>query len=61
MKENPGRSMSIHVIPSIVSYAFPLAFTPLNIAAGFRKTGIYLFDRNAMTPDEYPQSDGTCI
>ena len=59
MKENPGRSMSIHVIPSTVSYAFPLAFTTLNIAAGFRKTGIYQFDRNAITPDQYLQSYGT--
>ena len=38
-----------HVIPSIVSYAFPLAFTPSNIAAGFRKTDIYPLDRNAIT------------
>ena len=35
MRENPGRSMSIHIIPSIVSYAYPLAFTPLNIVGGF--------------------------
>ena len=56
MRENPGRSMSIHVIPLIVSYVFPLAFTPSNIAAGFRKTGIYQFDRNAITPDKYLQS-----
>ena len=59
MRENPGRSMSIHDIPSIVSYAFPLAFIPSNIAAGFRKTGIYPFDRNAIAADEYLQSYGT--
>ena len=53
MRENPGGSMSIQVIPSIVSYAFPLAFSPSNIAAGFRKTGIYQLDRNAITPDDY--------
>ena len=58
-RENPGRSMSVHVIPSIVSCAFPLAFTPSNIAAGFRKTDIYLFDRNAITSDKYLQSYGT--
>ena len=46
MQENPDRSMSIHVIPSIVSYADPLAFTPSNIVAGFQKIGIYPFDKN---------------
>ena len=59
MRKNPGRSMSIHVIPSIVSYAYPLAFTPSNIVAEFRKTGIYPFDRNAITPDEYLQNYAT--
>ena len=51
--------MSIHVILSIVSYAYPLAFIPSNIVAGFRKTGIYPFDRNAITPDEYLQNYAT--
>ena len=35
MQKDPIRSTSIHVIPSIVSFAYPLAFTPLNIVAGF--------------------------
>ena len=60
MRENPGRTMSIHVIPSIVSYAYPLAFTPSNIVAGFRKTGIYPFGENAINPDEYLQNNATC-
>ena len=62
MQENPGRftSMSIHAIPSIASYAYPLAFIPSNIVAGFRKTGISPFDRNAVTPDEYLQNYATC-
>ena len=60
MRENPGRSVSIYVIPSIVSYAYPLAFTPLNIVTGFRKTGISPFDQNAITPDEYLQNYATC-
>ena len=59
MRENPGRSMSIYVILSIVFFAFLSAFNPSNIAAGFRKTGIYPFYRNAIAPDEYLQSYGT--
>ena len=49
IRKNPSKSTSIHVIPSIVSYAFSLTFTPSNIAAGFPKTGIYPFDKNAIT------------
>ena len=60
MRENPGRSMSILVILSIVSYAYLLAFIPSNIVAGFQKTGIYPFERNAITPNEYLQNYATC-
>ena len=49
-KDNIGKSMTIHVIPKIVSYAFPKAMTPENIRAGFKSTGIYPFDRNILTP-----------
>ena len=59
MRKNRSRSMTCYVIPSIVSYVFPLAITPSKIAAGFRKTGIYPFDRNAIIPNEYLQSYGT--
>ena len=52
-KDNIGKSMTIHVIPKIVSYAFPKAMTPKNIKAGFKSTGIYPFDRNIFPPDKF--------
>ena len=52
-KENAGKSMTIHVIPSIVSYAFPKAMTPANITSGFRVTGIWPFDRNVFPQDKF--------
>ena len=52
-KENAGKSMSIHNIPSVVSYAFPKAMTPTNITAGFRATGIYPYDRNIFPPEKF--------
>ena len=52
-KENAGKSMTIHVIPSIVSYAFPKAITPANIISGFRATGICPFDRNVFPPEKF--------
>ena len=44
--QNANKAMTVHVLPGIVSYAFPKAFTSANITAGFRCTGIYPFDRN---------------
>lgn len=40
MRNNPGKTMTIYDIPAIVNYAVPLAVTPSNIMAGFRKAGI---------------------
>jgi len=47
--QNANKAMTIHVLPAMVAYAFPKAFTPANITAGFRCTGIYPFDRNVFT------------
>ena len=58
-KENAGKSMTIHIIPKLVSYAFPKAMTPENIRSGFRVTGIYPFDRNIFTPDEFMSTYAT--
>ena len=45
-KKNAGNFMTIHIIPKLVSYAFPKAMMPENIRSGFRVSGIYPFDRN---------------
>lgn len=42
MTTHPGSTMTIYDISGIVSTAFPLAFTPSNIQAGFRACGILL-------------------
>ncbi|XP_066583775.1 tigger transposable element-derived protein 6-like [Prorops nasuta] len=41
LRNNAGKTMSIHNIPSIVKEALPMALNPVNIIAGFRKTGIF--------------------
>lgn len=46
MRNNPGKTMSIYDIPGKLKIAMPLAITPSNIQAGFRKTGIYPFNRS---------------
>lgn len=55
-RDNAGKSMTIHVIPKLVTYAFPKAMTPENICSGFKVTGIYPFDRNVFSPDEFMAS-----
>ena len=47
------QAMTIHVLPAMAAYAFPKAFTPQNITAGFRCTGIYPFDRNVFTDFDF--------
>jgi len=58
-KENVGKSMTIHIIPKLVSYAFPKAMTPENIRSGFRVTSIYPFDRSILTRDEFMSTYAT--
>ncbi|KAJ8737171.1 hypothetical protein PYW07_000442 [Mythimna separata] len=48
--------MSIYDIPSIVANAMPLALTPANIQAGFRKTGICPFNRNLFNDIDFAPS-----
>ncbi|GFN97112.1 tigger transposable element-derived protein [Plakobranchus ocellatus] len=51
--QNAGKQMSIHSVPQMVSYAFPKAFTPTNIMAGFRATGIFPMDRNIFPDNKF--------
>lgn len=47
MLGSPGRSLTIHHIPGIVSGALPLAVAPDNIADGFKACGVFPLDTNA--------------
>ena len=42
--QNPGRVITNDVLASLVGDAWPHAFTPLNIMAGFKKCGIHPFN-----------------
>jgi len=53
MKTNPGKRFSIYDVPSITTNAIVNSATPKNITNGFLVAGIWPFNRNAFTEDEY--------
>lgn len=56
MRNHPGKTMTIYDIPSIITTAMPLALTQANIQAGFRKTGIFPFNRNLFQEIDFAPS-----
>ena len=53
---HPGQPFTIHDISQLIGNAYPLAFTPKNITAGFRVSGICPFDRNVFSDDVFLSS-----
>ena len=57
MRSNPGKIITIYKILVLVNKAYLAAFTPSNIQARFKSTGIYsfcrdIFDESAFVPSE---------
>lgn len=46
LRNNPGKTITVHDIPFIVKEALLLALNPTNIINGFRKTGIFPFNKD---------------
>jgi hypothetical protein len=59
LKSNPGRTMTICDIPSIVRQSLPNALTPNNIKSGFLVTEIWPFNRDIFTDEDFLPSDVT--
>lgn len=55
-RNNPGNTMTIYNILSIVRTTLPLALTPNNIRKGFERCGIYSFNRDVFGESDYAQS-----
>ena len=49
LAENPGRVVTSEVIASLLAVAWPQAHTPLNIMAGFKKSGVYPLNPGEIT------------
>lgn len=59
MHNNPGKRLTIYDIPHISSGAIISAATPKNITNGFSVSGIWPFNRDAFSEDEYAPSTVT--
>lgn len=56
---HPGKTISIYCVGELVGQAYPLAVTQKNIISGFKKTGIYPFNSEPFTEEEYLMSSVT--
>lgn len=56
MIRNPGRTISIYDIAACVAVAFDRAMKPETIKSGFKKSGIFPFDDQVFTEDDFLSS-----
>ncbi|XP_064595954.1 uncharacterized protein LOC135462656 [Liolophura sinensis] len=59
IRSNPGKTVTIYDIPSIVAEAQINAMTHRNILSGFRSTGIYPFNRTLFTDNDFASASVT--
>lgn len=59
MRNNVGKRMTIYDIPGLVKNALPMALTPKNITAGFACTGIWPFNPDVFSDDDFAPSSVT--
>lgn len=59
MKSNPGKTMVIYNIPTLLKTALQSASTPRNITIGFQSTGIWPFNKDIFTEEDFMQSEVT--
>ena len=53
MRTNPGRTVTIYEIPSLVKEAHMQAMTPRNIISGFQNTGIFPYNRDLFSDADF--------
>lgn len=53
MMRNPGKTVSIYDVAGFIGEAHEKAMTPANIISGFRKTGIFPFNRNVFSEQDF--------
>ncbi|XP_031335996.1 uncharacterized protein LOC116165574 [Photinus pyralis] len=59
MISHPAQTLTIYDLPPLCSLAWDRAANPVNIKSGFRCTGIWPYDRNVFSEDEFLSSSVT--
>ncbi|CAM1298099.1 Uncharacterised protein r2_g752 [Pycnogonum litorale] len=59
MRNNPGKTITIYNLPSIIQNCWPRAATPSNITKGFECTGIVPFNPDVFGEDDYAPASVT--
>lgn len=50
---NPGKTLTIYELAELSGQAYSLALTPKNIQCGFSKSGIYPYNKDVFTDDDF--------
>lgn len=59
MKSDPGKTMVIYNIPTLLKTALQSASMPRNITISFQTTGIWPFNKDIFTEEDFMQSEVT--
>ena len=59
MFQNPGKRVTIYVIPKLANEAFIKAFTLSNIMSGFKASGVWPLNRDVFDSEEFMPADVT--
>lgn len=59
MIRHPGQTLTMYNVAELVGQAFEKSMTPCNIKSGFKKAGIFPFDRDVFAEDEFLSSEVT--
>ena len=58
--DNPGRVVTTDKLASLVAAAWPLSYTPVNIMAGFKKSGVFPINPSEVTDRQTMPSKAVC-
>ena len=61
LSTNPGRVITTDGVAGILGKAWPLSFTPVNIMAGFRKSGAFALNPGEVTDRHLAPSKGVYV
>lgn len=61
MMSSPGHPLTIYEVAECVGYAFDRSFTAKNIRSGFSATGIFPFDRNIFSEEDFMPAQVTAL